>query len=148
MNATASASSCRNSRRFSFSTRAKFAAIQVKGTYLFRGDESFFAGHFRDEPIVPASIVYEALGQAGCLWVLEQVPKRLSLSLPANHVLFVGMDEARFSRRAKPGTRSPRTGNDPPARAIGRVQRPRHGRGPASRAGGRTDARVRRHQCA
>ena len=88
---------------FLFLDRAEIRGDQVKATYLFRGDESFFAGHFRDEPIVPASIVYEALGQAGCLWVLEQVPRRLSLSLPANHVLFAGMDEARFSRRAKPG---------------------------------------------
>jgi len=88
---------------FLFLDKAEIRGAQVKGTYLFRGDESFFAGHFRDEPIVPASIVYEALGQAGCLWVLEQVPKRLSIALPANQVLFVGMDEARFSRRAKPG---------------------------------------------
>jgi 3-hydroxyacyl-[acyl-carrier-protein] dehydratase len=88
---------------FLFLDRGEIRGDTVKGTYLFRGDESFFAGHFRDEPIVPASIVYEALGQAGCLWVLEQVPKRLSLALPANHVLFVGMDEARFARRAKPG---------------------------------------------
>jgi 3-hydroxyacyl-[acyl-carrier-protein] dehydratase len=88
---------------FLFLDRAEIRGSQVKGTYLFRGDESFFAGHFRDEPIVPASIVYEALGQAGCLWVLEQVPKRLGVQLPANHVLFVGMDEARFSRRARPG---------------------------------------------
>jgi acyl carrier protein len=88
---------------FLFLDQAEIRGDRVKGTYLFRGDESFFAGHFRDEPIVPASIVYEALGQAGCLWVLEQVPKRLSISLPANQVLFVGMDEARFSRRARPG---------------------------------------------
>jgi len=88
---------------FLFLDKAEIRGNQVRGTYLFRGDESFFAGHFRDEPIVPASIVYEALGQAGCLWVLEQVPKRLSIPLPANHVLFVGMDEARFSKRAKPG---------------------------------------------
>jgi len=88
---------------FLFLDKGEIRGDTVKGTYLFRGDESFFAGHFRDEPIVPASIVYEALGQAGCLWVLEQVPKRLSLVLPANHVLFVGMDEARFARRAKPG---------------------------------------------
>jgi acyl carrier protein len=88
---------------FLFLDKGEIRGDQVRGTYLFRGDESFFAGHFRDEPIVPASIVYEALGQAGCLWILEQVPKRLSVALPANHVLFVGMDEARFSRRAKPG---------------------------------------------
>jgi len=88
---------------FLFLDRAEICGDRVKATYLFRGDEFFFAGHFRDEPVVPASIVYEALGQAGCLWVLEQVPKRLSVSLPANHVLFVGMDEARFSKRAAPG---------------------------------------------
>ncbi len=88
---------------FLFLDHAEIRGNHVKGAYLFRGDESFFAGHFRDEPIVPASIVYEALGQAGCLWVLEQVPKRLGVELPANHVLFVGMDEARFSRRARPG---------------------------------------------
>ncbi len=88
---------------FLFLDRAEIQGDRVKAVYLFRGDEFFFAGHFRDEPIVPASIVYEALGQAGCLWVLEQVPKRLGRTLPANHVLFVGMDEARFSRRAKPG---------------------------------------------
>jgi 3-hydroxyacyl-[acyl-carrier-protein] dehydratase len=88
---------------FMFLDRAEIRGDRVKATYLFRGEESFFAGHFRDEPIVPASIVYEALGQAGCLWILEQVPKRLTISLPANYVLFVGMDEARFSRRAKPG---------------------------------------------
>jgi acyl carrier protein len=88
---------------FLFLDRAEIRGDHVRATYLFRGDETFFAGHFRDEPVVPASIVYEALGQAGCLWMLEQVPKRLALSLPANHVLFVGMDEARFSKRAKPG---------------------------------------------
>ena len=88
---------------FLFLDKAEIRGDAVKGSYLFRGDESFFAGHFRDEPIVPASIVYEALGQAGCLWVLEQVPKRLSLALPSHQVLFVGMDEARFSHRARPG---------------------------------------------
>jgi 3-hydroxyacyl-[acyl-carrier-protein] dehydratase len=88
---------------FLFLDKAEIRGNHVKATYLFRGDESFFAGHFRDEPIVPASIVYEALGQAGCLWVLEQVPKRLAIPLPSHQVLFVGMDEARFARRAKPG---------------------------------------------
>jgi acyl carrier protein len=88
---------------FLFLDRAEIRGDQVKGAYLFRGDESFFAGHFRDEPIVPASIVYEALGQAACLWLLEEVPARLSLTLPGNHVLFVGMDEARFAGRARPG---------------------------------------------
>jgi acyl carrier protein len=88
---------------FLFLDRAEIRGEQIKAAYLFRGDESFFAGHFRDEPVVPASIVYEALGQAACLWLLEEVPARLSLVLPGSQVLFVGMDEARFFRRAQPG---------------------------------------------
>ena len=88
---------------FLFLDKAEMQGDTIRAAYLFRGDEFFFAGHFRDNPIVPASIVYEALGQACCLWVLEQVPSRLQQTLATNQVLFVGMDEARFLRRAKPG---------------------------------------------
>jgi acyl carrier protein len=87
---------------FLFLDKAEMQGDAVRAAYLFRGDELFFPGHFRNDPVVPASIVYEALGQACCLWILEQVPSRLQLSLATNQVLFVGMDEARFFRRAKP----------------------------------------------
>jgi acyl carrier protein len=87
---------------FLFLDKAEMQGDTVRAAYLFRGDESFFSGHFLNDPVVPASIVYEALGQACCLWVLEQVPARLQHTLATNQVLFVGMDEARFLRRAKP----------------------------------------------
>jgi acyl carrier protein len=87
---------------FLFLDKAEMQGDAIRAAYLFRGDEFFFSGHFRNDPVVPASIVYEALGQACCLWVLEQVPSRLQQSLATNQVLFVGMDEARFFRRAKP----------------------------------------------
>jgi acyl carrier protein len=87
---------------FLFLDKAEMQGDAVRATYLFRGDESFFSGHFLNDPVVPASIVYEALGQACCLWILEQVPSRLQQTLATNQVLFVGMDEARFLRRAKP----------------------------------------------
>jgi 3-hydroxyacyl-[acyl-carrier-protein] dehydratase len=88
---------------FLFLDRAEIQGDHVRGIYLFRGDEFFFPGHFRNHPIVPASIVYEALGQAACLWLLEEAPKRLGLTVPPANILFVGMNEARFSRRAQPG---------------------------------------------
>ncbi len=87
---------------FLFLDKAEIQGDAVRATYLFRDDELFFPGHFLNDPVVPASIVYEALGQACCLWVLEQVPSRLQQTLATNQVLFVGMDEARFLRRAKP----------------------------------------------
>jgi len=87
---------------FLFLDKAEVQGDAVRASYLFRGDESFFAGHFVNDPVVPASIVYEALGQACCLWILDQVPARSHQALPTNQLLFVGMDEARFHRRAKP----------------------------------------------
>ena len=88
---------------FLFLDKAEIQGDTVRATYVFRGDEFFFQGHFRDDPVVPASVVYEAIGQACCLWVLEQVPTRLQKPLATNQVLFVGMGEARFLKRAKPG---------------------------------------------
>ncbi|MGA9701699.1 phosphopantetheine-binding protein [Pseudomonas sp.] len=87
---------------FLFLDKAELQGDAVRATYLFRGDEFFFPGHFLNDPVVPASIVYEALGQACCLWMLEQVPSRLQQTPATNQLLFVGMDEARFFRRAKP----------------------------------------------
>ena len=87
---------------FMFLDKAEIQGDRVRASYVFREEESFFAGHFRDDPVVPASIVYEAVGQACCLWVLEQVPSRLQQVLATNQVLFVGMGEAKFFKRAKP----------------------------------------------
>jgi len=88
---------------FLFLDKAEIREDTVRATYVFRGDEFFFQGHFRNDPVVPASIVYEAIGQACCLWVLEKAPARLEKPLATNQVLFVGMGEARFFKRAKPG---------------------------------------------
>jgi acyl carrier protein len=87
---------------FLFLDKGEIQGDTARANYLFRGDEFFFAGHYLNYPVVPASIIYEALGQAGCLWILEQVPSRLQVVLPTNHVLFVGMGEARVYKRARP----------------------------------------------
>ena len=46
---------------------------------------------------------FEALGQAGCLWILRSRDPRLGGELNANQVLFASMDGANFFRRARPG---------------------------------------------
>jgi len=49
----------------------------VNASYTIKGDEFFLEGHFKDEPIFPASIVFEAMGQAAGLWVLENAPAQV-----------------------------------------------------------------------
>lgn len=88
---------------FLFLDEAEIEGDEVRSNYLIRGDEFFLKGHFKNEPVFPASIVFEALGQAGCLWVLHNAEARLGGPISASQVLFASMDGAHFYRRAKPG---------------------------------------------
>lgn len=88
---------------FLFLDKATIENETVTAGYHIRGDEYFLEGHFRNNPVFPASIVFEALGQAACLWVLESAPKRLEIDLEAAEVLFASMGTTQFYRRAKPG---------------------------------------------
>lgn len=88
---------------FMFLDSAEIQGQTVRANYLFKGDEFFFSGHFKDSPVVPASIVCEALGQAGCLWLVECVQQELSLDIHIKDLLFVGMEALRFHKRLLPG---------------------------------------------
>ncbi len=88
---------------FFFLDQAEIDGNTVRARYKVRGDEFFLEGHFKDNPVMPASIVFEAIGQAACLWVLECAPAQLHVELRSNEVLFASMEEAHFYRRAKPG---------------------------------------------
>ncbi len=88
---------------FLFLDEAEIEEDTVRARYTVKGDEDFLAGHFKGNPVFPASIVFEAAGQAACLWVLECAPARLGLTLPNNEVLFASMENAHFHRRARPG---------------------------------------------
>jgi acyl carrier protein len=88
---------------FLFLDEALLSEDSVKASYTIKGDEFFLEGHFKDEPIFPASIVFEAMGQAACLWVLEKGPAQLGKEIKSNHVFFASLDGAHFYRKAKPG---------------------------------------------
>ncbi len=88
---------------FLFLDEAEIEEDTVRARYTVKGDEDFLAGHFKGNPVFPASIVFEAVGQAACLWVLECAPARLGVTLPNNEVLFASMENAHFHRRARPG---------------------------------------------
>jgi 3-hydroxyacyl-[acyl-carrier-protein] dehydratase len=88
---------------FLFVDSAEIEGDLTRASYRIRGDEDFLKGHFPGDPTFPASIVFEALGQAGCLWVVENVPARLNLPITSKEVLFASLDGAHFFKRSRPG---------------------------------------------
>lgn len=61
-------------------------------------NESFFEGHFPDEPIMPGVLQIEALAQVGGILLLSSVPD------PENHLLyFLRIDSVKFKRKVVPG---------------------------------------------
>ena len=88
---------------FLFVDDAVVEGESVKAAYTIKGTEYFLEGHFKDEPIFPASVVFEAMGQVACLWVLEEAPARIGKQIKSNHVFFASLDGAHFHRKTRPG---------------------------------------------
>ena len=61
-------------------------------------NEPFFNGHFPGYPIMPGVLVVEAMAQAGCILLLNEVADR-----EKKLVLFSGIDAAKFRRPITPG---------------------------------------------
>jgi 3-hydroxyacyl-[acyl-carrier-protein] dehydratase len=62
-------------------------------------NESFFAGHFPGNPIMPGVLIVEALAQLGCIMV-QLLPEG-----KGKLILFTGIDGIRFRRQVVPGDR-------------------------------------------
>ncbi|MGD9895741.1 MAG: 3-hydroxyacyl-ACP dehydratase FabZ family protein [Candidatus Methylacidiphilaceae bacterium] len=85
---------------FLFLDEAVVEESGVRASYLLRGEEDFFRGHFPGNPTTPAAIVFESLGQAGCLWL-----RTIRGGANAGEILFASSDGARFYRKTGPGDR-------------------------------------------
>lgn len=88
---------------FLFLDSAEIIDQVTSAFYTPDAHESFFQGHFKDDPVLPASILFEAMGQAGCLWVLENADARDQMTRSGNKVYFASMDGAQFFRKVLPG---------------------------------------------
>ena len=61
-------------------------------------NESFFVGHFPDEPVFPGVIQVEAMAQTGGIFILSTVPD------PENYLTyFMKIDGVKFRRNIVPG---------------------------------------------
>lgn len=64
-------------------------------------NESFFQGHFPDNPIMPGVLILEAMAQMGILFAVSTAPDDLKDQL----MVFAGMDGVKFRKPVVPGDR-------------------------------------------
>ncbi|MGF1482927.1 MAG: phosphopantetheine-binding protein [Opitutales bacterium] len=88
---------------FLFLQDASLRAEEAKGTYKIAGDEFFLEGHFKHQPVFPASIMMEAVGQLAVLHLLHDPGKILDESVDSTKVYFKSAEGLRCSRICGPG---------------------------------------------
>ncbi|MFN8256843.1 MAG: bifunctional UDP-3-O-[3-hydroxymyristoyl] N-acetylglucosamine deacetylase/3-hydroxyacyl-ACP dehydratase [Bacteroidales bacterium] len=76
----------------------KLDSLEVIGLKNVTMNESFFVGHFPEEPVMPGVLIIEAMAQVGGILVLSTVPD------PENYLTyFMKMDKVKFKRKVSPG---------------------------------------------
>ena len=91
---------------FLFLQEAMLDSRSGKGSYEISGREPFLEGHFKGNPVFPASIMLEALGQLAVFLLLKNPPSELNGdSVDDADVYFTGADGVRCFKVCKPGDR-------------------------------------------
>lgn len=62
-------------------------------------NEPYFCGHFPSNPIMPGVMIIEAMGQAGGILAVAQLPTDAELEI----VYFMGFDKVKFRKPVVPG---------------------------------------------
>ena len=89
---------------FLFLNEASVNSHSANGKYKITGQEFFLQGHFKDNPVMPASIMLEALGQLGVLHLLAgHVVAEPGKVVGSGTIFFTGCEGVRAHRVCKPG---------------------------------------------
>lgn len=88
---------------FLFLNEASVSSSGANGKYKITGQEFFLQGHFKDNPVLPASIMLEALGQLAVLFLLEGVVVEPGKVVSPQTIFFTGCEGVRAHRMCKPG---------------------------------------------
>jgi 3-hydroxyacyl-[acyl-carrier-protein] dehydratase len=88
---------------FLFLNEASVSSTAANGKYKITGQEFFLQGHFKDNPVMPASIMLEALGQLAVLYLLEGAPTEPGKMVSSQMIFFTGCEGVRAHRICKPG---------------------------------------------
>jgi acyl carrier protein len=76
---------------------------EVHGSYRISGNEYFLEGHFKNQPVFPASIMIEALGQLCVFFLLEGKHDAISEKVNPESIFFTSCDGIKCRRVCKPG---------------------------------------------
>ena len=76
---------------------------QARGDYKITGNEHFLEGHFKEQPVFPASIMIEALGQLCVFFLLQGSHAGLSQKVNPSSIFFTACDGIKCRRICKPG---------------------------------------------
>ena len=87
---------------FLFLQEARINGTEADGTYYISGDEPFLEGHFKDNPVFPASLMLEALGQLAVLFILKSNNPALGGKVNPNSIFFVSCDGVRCHKMCRP----------------------------------------------
>ncbi len=88
---------------FLFLEQATLEGRSAIGRYPISGQEAFLEGHFKGNPVFPASIMLEALGQLAVFLLLKKPPQEIESAIDSSEIYFTGVDGVRCHRICKPG---------------------------------------------
>lgn len=88
---------------FLFLNEGSVSSTGANAKYKITGQEFFLQGHFKDNPVMPASIMLEALGQLAVLYLLEGLTPELGKVVNPAQIFFTGCEGVRAHRICRPG---------------------------------------------
>jgi 3-hydroxyacyl-[acyl-carrier-protein] dehydratase len=88
---------------FLFLNEARLNSRSAEGAYCISGDESFLHGHFPENPVFPASLMLEALGQLAVLFMIKGETNAFGGSVNPKKIFFVSCDGVRCHKMCRPG---------------------------------------------
>lgn len=88
---------------FLFLNEATLTGGGAQGKYKITGQEFFLQGHFKDNPVMPASLMLEALGQLAVLYLLERASPEEGKIVDQTKIFFTSCEGVRCHRICRPG---------------------------------------------
>lgn len=73
--------------------------VRATGYKCVTYDESFFRGHFPEEPVMPGVLIIEALAQVGAVAILSMEENKGKIAY------FGAIDKAKFKQKVIPGSK-------------------------------------------
>ena len=92
-----------HSEPFLFLESVTLDGDEARGEYKISGNEYFLEGHFKNQPVFPASIMIEALGQMCVFFLLKSDHPSIAEKVNPETIFFTGCDGIKCRRICKPG---------------------------------------------